>query len=176
MGPAIYGNEPQRPPDIGGQGGRAWRLEAKPVGQRARADMDGTLTTWMVNAPQSHPIWTWYLISAIHLRDIPGVKPAIVVKPGNTHEIMFFALNPEKPLPGLVVDETFKPSLLRPYDLVHQFPAANDAIADEILMLVIRTIADGLIMPDVDNRRAWERAIDDTARHYATGKHKVTVN
>jgi hypothetical protein len=61
-----------RAPDFRGVGGAAWQIPMAPLGQRGKPDVDGTIAGWVLNAPQAHPLWTYYLVSAIHLREIPG--------------------------------------------------------------------------------------------------------
>lgn len=149
---------------MSGQGGRAWRVEMRPPGQRGKSDWDGTVGLFIVNAPGMHPCWEYWVVSLIHLRPIAGVKPAHIDLPGATHEFMIVALDPEQPLPGLVVDEQWQPKWLRPIDVIEQFTAANDAVADRILELAVQAIVAGVASPDQGYRAWWKAAIAETSR------------
>jgi hypothetical protein len=174
MSANYQGTAITEPPSMTGRFGRAWRLNLLPVGHRPTADHDGTVAGWIVHSPGSHPFWSFYLISVVHLRPIDGVKPATITRPGSTHEVVFLALNPEQPLPpSLTVDKDFAPQFLTPVDLVHQFAVQNDAVADEILTLIVSEIIQGGTMPDQDNRTRWAFLIDSTVDHYNRGTHKV---
>lgn len=47
---------------------------------------------WFITAPGQSPAWDNYVLSVIHLRDIVGVRPAIIHREGATHEVMLWAL------------------------------------------------------------------------------------
>ena len=128
---------------------------------------------WIVHAPGAHPFWTYWAVSIVHLRPIAGAKPPHKKFPGATHEFMILALNPDKPLPSLDVPSTGKWPLyfLEPFDVVEQFEAATDAIANEIGELAVRAIVAGKASPDQDYRSWWAEAIRETAEHYRSGKH-----
>lgn len=161
-------------PTLTGAFGTAWRVRLQPVGQRERPDHDGTVGAFIVRAPNAHPLWDHYAINVMHLRPIEGVKPAHITSPGATHELMILALNPEEPLPpSLDAGPSWKLSFLRPIDVVTQFKAADDVVADEILELAIAAIVNGQISPDQDYRSRWTEAIVTTAEHFAAGKHST---
>ncbi len=149
-------------PDEIGNRGRAWRARLPDPGQRSKTDTDGTVAAWLVHAPAAHPFWSWYLVSVIHLRPIAGVKPAVITKPGATHELMILALNPEHALPPLDLQSGVR--YLTPIDVVEQFEAANDAVANQILELSVRAIVTGYLSPDQDWRRDWRESIRDDGR------------
>jgi hypothetical protein len=54
-----------------------------------------SLCTWLLTAPQAHPLWSQYLLPVVRLRDIEGFPPPKRKFPGATHELIVVALNPE---------------------------------------------------------------------------------
>ena len=82
------------------------------------------------------------------------------------------SLNPEEPLPpSLDVGPGWTVKFLTPVDVVEQFTAADDAVADQILELAVRAIVDGQLSPDQDWRSVWKQSIAQTAAHFADGTH-----
>src|SRR5882672_11318792 len=69
---------------------------------------------WFIDAPGQSPAWRHYMLSAIHLRAIDGVKPAHLREPGATHEFMMMAMDPDKK-PDPLNPESW--SYLRPHNL-----------------------------------------------------------
>lgn len=160
-----YGNEPTRPPDHQGAG-RAWRIQHDV--EPDVPDHQAGVGSWLVYAPYGHPLWYWYCVGGVHLRPIEGVKPATIQFPGATHEILFCALSPERPLPSL--DDWKEAAFLQPLDLTHQFIVPDDIAAAELTELVVRHIVAGN-SPDQDYRSYWRDVIDKTAEHQRLGKH-----
>ena len=117
-GPKYQGTRIAAPPTQAGQGGRGWRLTLPSPGSRALPDHEGTVGGFLVAAPGAHPFWDHYLFMVVHLRPIPGVKPAHKRFEAATHEFMIMALDPGQPLPTLI-------------DVIEQFAAADDATADQ---------------------------------------------
>jgi hypothetical protein len=165
------GTQITAPPAFEGLAGKAWRIELPPPGQRERPDYDGTVGIYLVHARDAHPVWDHWMVSVIHLRPIPGCKAPTVRLAGATHEFVIAALDPGSPLPALVADVDWAPRLLRPIDVVEQFIAASDVVADQILELSVRAIVDGRGSPDQDWRPWWTDSIALTARHFADGTH-----
>jgi hypothetical protein len=157
-----------RDPDLKGVGGRAWNL---PLVSRV-ADHDACLGLWLVHSPPSHPFWPWKLVSVIHLRDIPGVKPALKRYPEAEYEFMIMAINPETcPNPD-PEDYRHGYPLLEPPDVVEQFHVKNnDHDAKRILEACISGIMSGSILPDEDYRSRWKETIAGTAAHFRSGAH-----
>jgi hypothetical protein len=170
-----YGNV-SRTPDVVGTVARAWRIPLAAVGQRGRPDADGTVDGWLLFQPGAHILWTYWAITTVHLREIPGVKPAHLKFNGATHEVMVMALNPEQPLPDLEAvgrgDASF--SFLTPIDICEQFIVNDDAQAAQLCELMVHACVDGYASPDQDWRRWWAVAIADTAQHLREGRHPET--
>lgn len=178
----YYGNEPTTEPDfqeavkvrnLGDIASgkerieeRQWRAWAVPI----KADEAGhaTVGQWLVEAPGAHPFWWWYCVGVVHLRPVEGMPPPVIRFPGASHEIMFVALNPEKPLPDL--DDWKGMSPLHPIDLEHQFIVPDDEAARELGELAVRFMLRGN-SPDQDFRQYWRDVINNTAEHSRLGGH-----
>lgn len=161
------------PPTFKDNFGQAWRLRLLPIGERGRPDKDATVGVFLVQAPYAHPIWSYWVVSIIHLRDIVGVKKAHLQFPEATHELAIVALNPEEQLPSLDITVNWKIHRLTPTDVIEQFKVSNDAIADQILELSIMRIIDGTISPDEDWRAVWKVCIEMTAEHFNNNLHNI---
>jgi hypothetical protein len=153
------------PPTIAGRYGRAWQVRLPPVGQRGAPQFDGTLDAYLLHRPGAHAFWDHWLVSVVHLRPIDGVPPAVLQAPTSTHELLIAALDPQTALPTLDVTDltTWRPHLLRPFDVMEQFSAANDAIAADVFDVAIRTIVEHGASPDQDWRGWWRSMIAETA-------------
>jgi hypothetical protein len=167
----VATNRPTRPPDIEGRLGRAWRVTARGDGP---ADWQACLGAYLVEAPFAHPIWSHYMVSAVHLRDIDGVKAAEKLFPDAAYEFSILALEPNQPLPDIDGSEAHPPSVLRPADLMHQVAGG---VTDEQMTLVledqVRVITMGMLSPDSDFRETWKQVLDAAAAHYRAGAHGV---
>lgn len=161
-------------PDMSGPHGDAWEI-AKERGlfPNAPPDWAACLGEWIVRAPGANPMWSWWSVTVIHLRDIPGVPPATVRVPGATHEIGILTLDPAYPLPDAQGNPQGHPMrILQPADMIYQFKATDDA-AREIGSLAALAICNGRMTPDGSPmmREAWRHSIDITLAHYASGRH-----
>jgi hypothetical protein len=157
-----------REPDLKGKAAKAWNLRLV----RTRPDHEGCLAGWLVHAPYSHPIWPWKQISVIHLRDIPGVKPAVKHYAEAEYEFSIVSINPEE-CPHPDPDEVAEgyPSLIPP-DVIAQFDVkGSDHDAVRVCESAIRAIVNGVMVPDVDYRAVWKQAVEGTAKHFRTGAH-----
>ncbi len=61
-----------REPDYSRENRRAWKSQA----EHTKKEHQGHLATFLVNSPIAHPIWSYWMVALVHLRDIPGVPPA----------------------------------------------------------------------------------------------------
>lgn len=111
----------------------------------------------------------------ISLADIPGVRPAKKEFDRATHEVIFFAMDPEFSVDKLETAlaggaEPISKGFLTPVDLVHQVELANDAQAAAVFETILRAIVAGN-PPDSDFRRWWVESLNATAKHYREGGH-----
>lgn len=143
-----------RQPDIDGMA-RAWRADVEGF-KRKHPDIPeeafaSTMCSWYVSAPWAHPLWSWYNVVCIALRDMPGVPKAQHIHvPGATHEMWVAALNPEHPV---ALDES--PHMLRPMNFAAQWVAASDAEARKKVEEAVADICRGVLNPDTDFRGQW---------------------
>lgn len=155
-----------REPDATGRTGKAWQMSKRVDGPK---DWEASIASWVVEANGFHPLWNRWVVSAIHLRPIEGVKPASLQFETATHEFVIAAIDPESEF-----DVDRPPFMfLMPLDLTHQVGGIDDAQAARIVSLMVRTILDGNMSPDQDFRSLWESLLDNTARHMAEGKHEL---
>ncbi len=95
---------------------------------------------WFIDAPGQSAAWRHYVLSAIHLRAIDGVKPAHIREPHATHEFMMMALDP-KCKPDPLHPDTW--SFLRPHNLAEQVKLRDDSAAIMLLDQCATNIAEG---------------------------------
>lgn len=149
---------------------RCWKLAKRDTGV---PDHQASCAAWLVNGP-FHPFWRWWQLAIVHLRPIPGVKPAHVQFPGASHEVLIASIDPTRLRePDVEKIERGKQTLpyLQPLDLVHQVILASDAQAEELADLMIAPILAGSYSPDSDFRSAWKSILDRTAEHLRLDGH-----
>lgn len=172
-----------RAPDFAGVA-RAWRIRESPATNEAHAQSwghgsAGVGADFIVNGPY-HPFWSWWYISAVHLRPLEGAPPPHLRFPGATHEIMCLSLDPEprngRPkTPNLERIEAGDvegglPGFLSPPDWVVQVILPGDVKARQLVDLAVQRICAGQSC-DSDFRSWWERSIQTTAEHLRLGGH-----
>jgi len=162
----------RRNPDVLGAAGNAWRLktEGHPT----------TLAQWIAHVPSAHPFWPWCLVTLIHLREVEGFPPAVKTKPGATHEIMIFAIDPERcpepdpercPEPDPDRDPELGFPYLTPANLVDQFLVKSDEDALKLVKGLVKGFCAGLRTPDSDGWTQNCEVIGNTAEHMRLGGH-----
>jgi hypothetical protein len=143
-----------REPDIPGQAGKGWKVKVQPPQDET------TLSAYLVSVYGAHPIWNWWLISFIHLRDIPGMPAAKKDYPEATYELLILTINPKSCPPD---PDNPNYEYLVPVDVQIQFHGLEDEDVKELCKQAVTAIVDGCISPDQDYRFAWRELI----------KHKV---
>lgn len=157
----------RRPPDIEGPRARAWLVPNR----IAKPDHAASLACYLVNAPHAHPAWQWWRVCVIHLRDIPGVKPAHKRYPAAEYEFMIYAIDPTtRPEPDPDNPEEGWPYLV-PIDVIEQFHGVSDRDAVRVCHLAVTAIANGFLSPDQDYRTAWRGCLAATVADFASGTH-----
>src|SRR6185436_14739660 len=81
-----------RPADLTGPAGAAWIADLEKC--RRERDHEATLWSALLRVPGAHPFWSWWLLTVLHLRDIPGVRPAHLQFEGAGHEFSIIAIDP----------------------------------------------------------------------------------
>lgn len=113
---------------------------------------------WVVTAAFAHPAWSQYFVSLCDLTT-PTAKPPVIARPGMSHEMMVYAIDPAKPV-KLWADH--QPSLLlQPANHGYQFPAANDDAALKRVQAIIDAVVERRFSPDTDYTRAWDEIFRD---------------
>lgn len=148
-----------RPPDHVGSHGEAWLINAP-------GDSTTTCARRVLRCEWAHPMWEYWLVSSVHLRDVPDHRPATLQFPGATHEVLIAALNPDHPLPT----GAGTARLLQPLDVVQHVTLDDDSQAVDLTKLVVEACCAGRMSPDSDFRRAWETVLTSTAAHLR-GEH-----
>jgi hypothetical protein len=155
-----------REPDVTGPAGKAWIMTAA----ASQPDHQAHLESWLLQVPGAHPLWQHWVMALVHLRDVPGVKPAHRQYPEAEHELLILSLDPGHPAnPDLAAGERLH--FLTPPDLVHQFHGLTDDRARQLGTMAVRAICNGHLSPDQDFRSVWRTVIDATVAHYRQGAH-----
>ena len=109
--------------------------------------------TWVVFAPWAHPLWNQYAVLLYDLTTEMS-KPPFIYMVGATHEVLVYAVDPQKQILSDMPDSMFE-AFLRPPNMGYQFKAeSNDEAAHRIRELVM-SIVNGTLSPDTDFRVVW---------------------
>ncbi len=156
-----------RPPDLYGIA-HAWRVRLK--------ELPTSLSFWIVRGP-FHPLWCWWIVGLVHLRDVPGAPPPRRQFPEAEFEFHIASLDagPECDKRWIDIDavergEAGSLPILDPPDFVYQFAGVTDTQAIEICDAAVRAIVAGC-SPDSDFRRWWEAALSGSVDHVREGAH-----
>jgi hypothetical protein len=122
--------------------------------------------TWVLTVPWAHPFWDQYLVLLSDLTTETGEPPAIV-RPGMTHEMMIWVINPEIEITKWA-DKPPTGALLSPANHGYQFKADSDEAARDRIAGYIAQIEARELSPDTDWRGAWNKLFKDGASlHYS---------
>jgi hypothetical protein len=148
---------------------RAWKSRFDPA-KAEHKDHTAAVAgaSWLVNGP-FHPLWNWWAIAAISLRDIHGVPPANKRYPEAEWELMIIALDPACCPPDPDIEGQLR--YLTPIDVVFQFDGVSEDVVREIVEMAVKAICDGRLSPDRDFRSAWQVTLNATVEHYKSGHH-----
>lgn len=135
-----------------------------------KPDVSATVAMWFLDCPGQSPAWRHYNLTIIHLRPIPGVKPAHISRPGASHEVMLVALDPDK---HPVAHDAATWGFLRPLNYVGQLHVRSDDEAKEVLDTLAHGVAHGTLWaepPLSGQKEPWESQLRLLENH-AAGKH-----
>ncbi|MCX4974259.1 hypothetical protein [Streptomyces sp. NBC_00620] len=164
--------EQPQPDHVTGKYGTVTRVPAE-----THADNPAALDQWILTAPEWHPIWDQYVIGLISLADLPNTPPPFRQRPGVTHELVVFALNPEH---GPHEAATFNSrslaeAVLTPVNVVEQFTCTDDQARD-LVRLCATACVNGVLTPETGDapdryRAAWRQSIHQTLNHLLDPHH-----
>lgn len=143
-------------PDLVGHVGRAWKQDLDAMRRKlgVRAEDDGALAIWIVEAPWAHLAWHSYVLVLVHLRPMPDGRATVFHLEGATHELWLYAANPDTPREPVIRGEaTF--NVLHPCNFAAQLIEASDEAALAKIEAAVRDVIDGRLSPDTDFRRTW---------------------
>lgn len=130
----------------------------------SRVERDGAPfnAAWAVDAPWAHPAWSQYAVALYDLTTpYQGVTPHLA-RPGMTHEVMIWAVNPDKPIPASwPANMDDRPGLLDPANYGYQFAAASHDAAFARIQALVDQIDQKLLSPDTDFRSVWDGIFAD---------------
>ena len=115
-----------------------------------------TLGGWIVHVPGAHPMWSYYLVSVVHLRPMEDREVDLQFI-GATHEIGVLALDPDH-TPDPDDPETFKH--LEPPNLIQQLGGLIDSQALSITRQLVTAFVYKELSPDTDHRSCQKAWID----------------
>lgn len=137
----------RRPPDLQGPAGEAWLIDISKPTPRPHS----TLAFYALHCPHAHPLWSWWSLAMIHLRDVPGIGPAKKHYPEAEYEILVMSCDPspgDKPSENervFNIDDPADYKYLKPQDICEQFHGPTDEGAIEIAGLFARGCVDGIL-------------------------------
>ena len=140
---------------------------------------ESTVCWWLLTGSW-HPLWSQFILSVVHLRQIEGMKEPLLQFPGATHEMLVFALNPGEPPREHLADllETkgiASVGYLEPIDVVHQFEATDEEMVDIADWCAFGCV-NGILTPSTDDNRLyyreqWLGAVVKTLAHMRGEEH-----
>ncbi len=116
------------------------------------------LRVYLILSNQFHTMWTQWVCSLVHLRNVDGAEPVKKDYPHAEYEIVVQAVDPMTPI--LSCQEPLESiRFLCPIDSRVQFNGINDGQATTVQQLMMQLIANGQISPDSDYRLRWVQRV-----------------
>lgn len=146
------------PPDLIGDNGKAWLCHIKTghIIKKIKSEQDACICHWVVEAIWAHPAWHSYSVFCQHLRPMVGYdKPVKFHLEDATHELVVFALDPQKNRESLINTGLVEGRWLQPPNFAAQFIELNDDLARGRIRSTVQEIVDGRLSPDTDFRPDW---------------------
>lgn len=143
-------------PQKEGRAGKAWRM---PLDMDDKAH--STLKQWAVFCPKAHPFWSWFVVSVVHLRPVPGLPYPKLFDARSQWEIGVLACNlkTEREF-DMLRPETWK--VMLPPNSMMQF---HGPLGDEDAMAVVDGLVEafvrGQVSPDSDARGSHLLFVED---------------
>lgn len=111
--------------------------------------------TWVLDAPYAHSLWSQHAVMLFDLTTPFGDTAPHIYKPGVTHEVICYAVDPNHPIGG--ENDLAKMHLLTPPNFGYQITAKDDAEAEARIGRLVKMFIDREISPDTDWRRVHDR-------------------
>lgn len=150
----------RRAPDLTGVA-KAWRVnltEEAAATHRREYGYDHTgVDSWFINGPY-HPLWSWWHVAAISLRDIPGIPNAHKQYPEAEYELTIYSLdskngpNIEALEAGRLDEKDY--TFLLPADVTFHCDGLTDEQVRDLTKIVVEAIVLGRSC-DSDARSWW---------------------
>lgn len=145
---------------------------------RSRAALRHSVCTYLVTSPGWHPLWSQYVLSVITLDDDDQLPPPHRKFDGATHELIVFAINPDKRLTAADVtghSRTGDLPFLTPINIAEQFECTSEEI-HAVAWLCCRAVVHGRLNPETADaptliRGAWLTACTKTLAHLRGEAH-----
>lgn len=169
--PEITGYETQ----FKGAYGRAWLIPLPDIPQAAE-----TVCTWLLTAPQAHPLWAQYMLGCVRLRDLDGFPPPVRHFDGATHEIDVVALNPEHGPYNVEKMQGYHHSgdlpYLTPINIAYQIEGSDDE-ARLLTGYAAMAVVHGFLWPETADapeqvRADWAVSLTKTLAHIRGEVHE----
>jgi len=126
--------------------GNVWEVVCK--------DHPTCLRVVILRRPDAHPVWHDYVLSLVHLREVPKWPKPNLRTEFRTHELICFALDPS------VDNQPECYSRLTPPNLVYQFERMTDNLAKEAFNTFLACLSAKMVSPDTDHRRAQQALLN----------------
>jgi hypothetical protein len=149
--------------------GRAWQCPLDPA--PANPAWTATVVVWLLQIPRVHPAWDCFMLSVVHLREIPGTPPAVKQFPEATHELLLFALDPNVS----PIDPTNCADFRRltPINYVGQVQLDTDdqaiTLADRVARACLHQALPVELGGIMGARQFWDQSLEVTAMHLRNG-------
>lgn len=114
--------------------------------------------------PEAHPYWEWWLLSVVHLREVPGVSEPKFLYEGAEYELALTTIDPED---SVTPDKPEGYLYLHPADIIEQFSGVTDDQAAQIGGLSSLALVDGRVRPNAE--KDWKQLLMETVHSFHAG-------
>ena len=136
-----------------------------------KKDWEACVSCWLLYCPGQSMAWDRFLFSAIHLRPIEDVKPAVINLPNASHEVILVALNPDY-MPDPNDTETWH--MLLPINVMEQVELPDDQAARSLMRACVVAVVHGSLPAEPALAGAiepWHTTLIKTSAHFRGEPH-----
>lgn len=140
-----------------------------------------TIVQWLLYAPPYHPLWNYYVLMVVQLKEHPNFPPPKIRIEGSTAELCVVSLHPDhEPYDVAMLQSYQAPDKsvpwLQPPGVSVQLNATEGEML-ELAELSARAICDGHLNPEPPfstegNWKHWQSSLEQTLAHMRTGGHE----